>query len=304
MKKELILGVLIGSLATAGIGAIASAFTAASNIFPVQLNGQNVDITGYNINDETYFKLRDISSVVGGFDVGFNNNIIQISKDGYTYDSNIGKSIFSNLSSDERRKLNVFFSNFSEVGLYKYNKNAIDMQEMIDFAFFHNLCNNGKIFMENIDNLYYFGTCMGITGETFDNTIKKYFDMSIIHRGTVHQTDAEVPIGWVYQDDKFFGPVFSDFTSDIFSAVTDMYELNDGTYMVYLNSYQLPLDKMNTVHNSTDYYSYDLYTASNDSDCELLCKQSAIIKPHTYNDINTWALLNLNITENHSEYID
>lgn len=32
-----------------------------------------------NIDGNTYFKLRDISDIVGGFDVGFNNSTIQLS---------------------------------------------------------------------------------------------------------------------------------------------------------------------------------------------------------------------------------
>ena len=40
---------------------------------------------GYNINGSTYFKLRDIANTIGGFNVDFQNNTIQFSKDGYVY---------------------------------------------------------------------------------------------------------------------------------------------------------------------------------------------------------------------------
>ena len=83
-RKELITGIIIGSMIT-GTGVLAAQYTAAENPFPIQLNGQDVYMQGYNINDETYFRLRDIADVVGGFGVDFNNNTIQLSKDGYVY---------------------------------------------------------------------------------------------------------------------------------------------------------------------------------------------------------------------------
>lgn len=67
-------------------GVFAAQYAATGNPFPIQLNGQSVELEGYNINDNTYFKLRDIADVVGGFSVDFQNNTIRLSKDGYVYD--------------------------------------------------------------------------------------------------------------------------------------------------------------------------------------------------------------------------
>lgn len=93
MKKNFITGFLAGSLLFGAVGAFAVNYTATQNPYPVMLNGQNVQMEGYNINDNTYFKLRDISSVVGGFDVEFNNDTIQLSKDGYVYGIDYDKYI-------------------------------------------------------------------------------------------------------------------------------------------------------------------------------------------------------------------
>lgn len=95
MKKNFITGFLAGSLLFGAAGAFAVNYTATQNPYPVMLNGENVQMEGYNINDNTYFKLRDISSVVGGFDVGFNNDTIQLSKDGYVYDNNASELILT-----------------------------------------------------------------------------------------------------------------------------------------------------------------------------------------------------------------
>lgn len=67
------------------VGAFAGQYIATENTFPVQLNGKDVAVDGYNIDGSTYFKLRDIANVIGGFDVDFSDNTIQLSKDGYEY---------------------------------------------------------------------------------------------------------------------------------------------------------------------------------------------------------------------------
>ena len=80
MKKNFITGIILGSIISGAAGVFAGQYMATSNPFPVQLNGNNISLEGYNINDNTYFKLRDIADYVGGFTVGFNNNTIQLTE--------------------------------------------------------------------------------------------------------------------------------------------------------------------------------------------------------------------------------
>lgn len=87
MKYKYTVGFISGALLFGSIGVFAGQYMAIENPFPVQLNGSNVTLEGYNINDSTYFKLRDIADVVGGFSVGFADNTIQLAKDGYTYNN-------------------------------------------------------------------------------------------------------------------------------------------------------------------------------------------------------------------------
>lgn len=99
MKKNFIAGAVVGGLIFGTVGVFAGQYVATDNSFPVQLNGNNVSLEGYNIEGSTYFKLRDIADVVGGFDVGFNNDTIQLSKDGYVY-SNASESKGDSLAYD------------------------------------------------------------------------------------------------------------------------------------------------------------------------------------------------------------
>ena len=49
MKKRSIAGFVSGAVAFGAVGAIAANLTAASNPFPITLNGENVILEGYNI---------------------------------------------------------------------------------------------------------------------------------------------------------------------------------------------------------------------------------------------------------------
>lgn len=89
MKKSNIVCFVAGAMIFGTAGAFAGQYIATENPYPIQLNGEDITLQGYNINDNTYFKLRDISSVIGGFDVDFYNNTILLSKDGYVYDKSI-----------------------------------------------------------------------------------------------------------------------------------------------------------------------------------------------------------------------
>lgn len=88
MKKGII-SFIAGALLFGTVGVFAGQYVATENPYPVYVNGRQISIQGYNINDNTYFKLRDLADAVAGFEVDFNynNNSIEIAKYGYKYDS-------------------------------------------------------------------------------------------------------------------------------------------------------------------------------------------------------------------------
>ena len=85
MAKQFIFGFIAGAVTFGAVGALAAGVIAEPNPFPIKLNGDSVEINGYNINGSTYFRLRDIANTVGGFNVDFRDNTICLSKDGYEY---------------------------------------------------------------------------------------------------------------------------------------------------------------------------------------------------------------------------
>ena len=77
--KKFTLGFIIGGIVCSAITGFAIEYTVTANPFPIKVDGAAKAIEGYNINDSTYFKLRDVAGAVGGFTVGFTNNTITIS---------------------------------------------------------------------------------------------------------------------------------------------------------------------------------------------------------------------------------
>lgn len=76
--KKFILGFITGGIICAAVTGFAVEYAVTLNPYPVKVNGVETTIQGYNINDETYFKLRDVSAAVGGFVVDFKDNAITI----------------------------------------------------------------------------------------------------------------------------------------------------------------------------------------------------------------------------------
>ena len=73
--KTGIIGFCLGVLVVAGTAVFAAQMEVVENPFPIKLDGQEITLEGYNLNDNTYFKLRDIGEKVG-FEVDFKDDTI------------------------------------------------------------------------------------------------------------------------------------------------------------------------------------------------------------------------------------
>lgn len=76
MKKNFITGFISGTVIFTMVGALAANYATTPNTYPITLDGKEVSIEGYNVDDYTYFKLRDIADAVGGFAVDFKDDTI------------------------------------------------------------------------------------------------------------------------------------------------------------------------------------------------------------------------------------
>ena len=80
--KKFVAGFLSGALLF-GIGGAFAVNSIYDNPYKIFVNGEEKQIQGYNVDDYSYFKLRDIADAVGGFTVDFKDDTIQLYKDGY-----------------------------------------------------------------------------------------------------------------------------------------------------------------------------------------------------------------------------
>ena len=87
MKKNFITGFITGGIICAAVTGFAVEYAVTTNPYPVKVNGVETAIEGYNINDSTYFKLRDVADAVGGFEVGFEDNAIVVNTPNVLYDN-------------------------------------------------------------------------------------------------------------------------------------------------------------------------------------------------------------------------
>lgn len=113
MKKRLqglITGVIAGTIITGSIGVLATQYTATDNPFPIIYNGNQVSLQGYNIDGSTYFKLRDIANIVGGFSVGFYNNAITLTDNNFMFNSTLLTPYYGYYCNEYEQKDGTFFS--------------------------------------------------------------------------------------------------------------------------------------------------------------------------------------------------
>ena len=76
--KEFVIGFVLASIVYGGFTIFADDLLNISpNPFKIKVDGVEKNIEGYNINDNSYFKLRDIGEQVG-FDVDFEDGVIMI----------------------------------------------------------------------------------------------------------------------------------------------------------------------------------------------------------------------------------
>lgn len=88
--KELVIGFLSGVIVSQSIFVFAnSGYNITLNPFKIKIDNVEKQIEGYNINGNSYFKLRDIGKQIG-FNVDFKENTIMIDTNESAQTDNIG----------------------------------------------------------------------------------------------------------------------------------------------------------------------------------------------------------------------
>ncbi|MBQ7151613.1 MAG: hypothetical protein IJR94_05085 [Synergistaceae bacterium] len=183
--------------------------------------------------------------------------------------------------SDDRKRMGIFISNFTEIGLMNFdleNKISDDgvlhlgdpdnMHELIRFGIAHNIINNKKLIGKCKRKGCEFGPDT-LSKEAVASSVKKYFDLPVKHKSIKDPNDY---------------PPFTDFDGKLYHFDKSEW----GTDTVYYADVQRveQNEKILTM-------SGELYDFNNPSDRPATFTAQA--KPYTWNKKDTWAILSLNV---------
>jgi hypothetical protein len=126
------------------------------------------------------------------------------------------------LTPDEQKKLNVFFSNFSEVNLKPFASGGISDEDLINFGVLHCYKNNFKLF-EKVDNAN-----AKIKEEHISASIQKYFDKKV----SSNKSTGE----YKYKNGYYFVQL-ADGEAFTFSQVEKLNDIGSDKYTAFVNVY-------------------------------------------------------------------
>lgn len=192
----------------------------------------------------------------------------------YAPTQNSYKNLIDGMSTSERKKINIFLSNFSEVHFWDYDRYGdIDYYRLINFAYLHNAINTGKI--------DYTEEKIGIAGETAAATVKKYLGVNLPLKTTYDGYGR----AWEYTDGWFWTEPEMGGLNAFFSIAHNMVDNGNGTYTVYFEVFSV--DSADTTPSKC--YEYTLAKAK--LDCCYEYSGTAVVKEKTYNGNKTYELI-------------
>lgn len=144
------------------------------------------------------------------------------SKDSIAPKENSSDSKEVKLPRDEQKKLNIFFSNFSEVYLKPFIAGSIADEDLINFGVLHNYKNNFKLF-EKVDNYN-----LEIKGNSVSASIQKYFGRDV----SKHLSTSD----FKYKNGYYYIPQ-ADGEAYTFSQVERLIDIGNDRYTAYINVY-------------------------------------------------------------------
>lgn len=124
-----------------------------------------------------------------------------------------------------RKKLNTFFSNFSEVGVEPFNKDKIDNKSLISFGVLHNYINRSDRW-ESADDLH-----GKLKAKYVEAAVEKYFGRKI-------EKHESVPPYIRYKNGYYYMPHADGEGTIIFSQITKLIEIGNGFFVATVDIYE------------------------------------------------------------------
>ena len=134
------------------------------------------------------------------------------------------------LTPKEKKELNTFFSNFSEVFVEPFAKDKISDIKLIEFSIYHNYRNNEKRFTKGGKEYQ-----VKIKASYIDETVMKFFGKKTTQHQSIADSGIEYKDGWYYTTDATgeefdFSQIVSlvDNGSNMFTATVNVYSAGSG----------------------------------------------------------------------------
>ncbi len=186
------------------------------------------------------------------------------------------ENLLPEMSSGEKREVNIFLSNFSEAGYDPTSGYFSQDEALINFAFTHVYINSSsKVVAED--------GYMGISASDTDAVLKRFFGKTVPHK-----TPAGSKI-WIFRNNSFVIPVATGDSYGSFSIATKIRLRQDGNYEVDFNVYNDPEivggDKI------TDKTIYSLSDSQAAAKYDLIGRGIAVLKPKKHNGEETYEIV-------------
>ena len=202
-------------------------------------------------------------------------------------------NLLDTMDDDEWRKLNIFVSNFCESNLDNFSTNNYDEKALIGFALSHNVNNNRESFKTDENGDSY------VPKTVVNNTIDKYFGIKNIPAKDFEEDFYACKGGKYYWLDVMEGsPWFAG------GQAVQLYDNGDGTLSVIVENYQdgegYGMDEASILPNNPTSPFYAPKKNWSGKVKKLLRQNGyyiATIAPYTYNDKQTYKLLEWRFVE-------
>ena len=146
------------------------------------------------------------------------------------------------LNPAEKKLMNTFFSNFSEVLVEPFAKDKITDKELIEFSISHNYRNNEKLFVKGGKEYQ-----VKIKASSVDDSVVKFFGRKISKHQPVDDRGIEYKDGWYYTTDASGEEYF-------FSQIVSLFDNGGGMYSATVNVFGAGSGWTGNVHgNETEW---------------------------------------------------
>ncbi len=206
---------------------------------------------------------------------------------------NANVDLVPTLSAQERYELNIFLSNFAEIGFPPYDEATSGNNALIFFGCMHNSRNHtaGAVPIPDEEarkyvklEEQYIHACYKVDKSTVENTVARYFGKDVTHGSSTITDQYDLSWNQGYSNGYYYFDSGEEGAFAIDVAVADsMYENYDGTYTLTFKTY---------VYGEPDDFP-DVYYSTPASVADKIAREkgTAVVRPYSYNGRNTYQLV-------------